>query len=410
MVVTRREVMAGGAAVLATAGTGPVRAQAPSIKIGVLTDMSGPSRDVTGPTSVAAARQAVAEFTAANPSIQVEVVSADHQNKTDVGVTILRGWFDHDGVDVVADLPNSAVALAASGVAAEKDKVCIVCSGGSSLLTGERCNANTVHWTQDSWNVAHTAAAEIAKTAGKTWFIVSPNFAYGQSLTADLSRFVQGEGGTVVGTVFYPFPETKDFAPFILQAQSSQARVVCFAYGGEDIVNFIKQAREFGLGKSARLAAPAANLTDVMGMGLGLGQGLLLAEAFYWDLNSRSRAWYDRIKVQLPAGVFPNVNQASSYAGPLHYLKAVKELGVERAKASGREVVKMMKSLPTDDDCFGPGSIRVDGRKLQPSYLFEVKAPADSTHAGDVYKLVATTPAELGFRPLSEGGCAFAKF
>jgi branched-chain amino acid transport system substrate-binding protein len=408
--MTRRDLIAGGTTVLATSLTVPVRAQTPTIKIGVLTDMSGPSRDVTGSTSVAAAKQAAAEFMAANPSIPVEVVFADHQNKPDVGVTILRGWFDHDGVDVVADLPNSAVALAASSVAAEKNKVCIVCSGGSSLLTGERCNANTVHWTQDSWNVAHTAAAEIVKTAGKTWFIVSPNFAYGQALTADLSRFVQAEGGSVLGTAFYPFPDTKDFASFILQAQSSRARVVCFAYGGEDIVNFIKQAKEFGLGQSERLAAPAANLTDVMGMGLDLGQGLLLAEGFYWDLNPRSRAWYDRIKVQLPKGIFPNVNQASTYAGPFHYLKAVKELGVQQAKASGREAVKMMKSLPTDDDCFGPGSIRVDGRKLQPSYLFEVKAPADSTHSGDVYKLVATTPAELGFRPLADGGCAFAKF
>lgn len=409
--MTRRRLLLGagvGAASLAFP-FGRGKAAGNGIKIGVLTDMAGPFREISGPDSVAATKLAAAEFMAANPSIPVEVIVADHQNKVDLAVSIVRGWYDNDGVDMINDFPNSAIALGAIGITADKNKVAIASSGGTALITGEKCNANTVHWTQDSWNVAHTAAAEIVKSGGKSWYVIAPNLAYGKSFTSDLGKFVADAGGSVTGSQFYPFPETTDFSSFILQAQSSGAQVVCFGYGGQDMVNFMKQAKEFGLNKTARLAGPAALLNDIIQMGLDLGQGLLVSSNFYWDLNDGSRAFTQRFKPTITPGSFPNVNHASCYAGTLHYLKAVKELGLEKAKASGRDTVDMMKKMPTEDDCFGKGSIRIDGRKLQPSYLLQVKAPAESKGPGDVCKLVATTSAESAFRPLSEGGCPLVK-
>jgi branched-chain amino acid transport system substrate-binding protein len=409
MKLTRRAALgAVTAAAVATSGR-RVRAQQQIIRIGVLTDLSGPYRSLSGPDGVAAARQAAAEFMAATPSIQVEVIAADHQNKPDVGASILRSWFDRDGVDMVTDLTNSAVALAASNIAVEKNKVCVVTVGGTSSLTGSACTPNLVHWTYDSWNLSHSTTTALVKTGGDAWYFVAPDYAYGKALVADATRFVEQSGGKVTGTAFFPFPETSDFSAYVVRAQSSGANVVAFAAGGTDLVNFVKQAHEFGLNKTVRIAAMTGFVTDVLAVGVPIAQGMMITENFYWDLNDRTRAWTARMKPNLPPTVIPNSLDAGDYAGPLHYLKAVKEMGVAAAKASGRDTVAMMKNLPTDDDCFGRGLIRADGRKIHPAYLFEVKKPEEVRSFGDVYRLAFTTPAEQAFRPIGEGGCPLVK-
>ena len=407
MTLNRRTLLATGAATV-TMGR-RARAQAAAIKIGLLTDFSGPYRDINGPTSVVCARQAIAEFTAANPSIPVELISTDHQNKTDTGTTIPRTWFDREGVDMVLNITNSAVALACISIVTEKDKICVNTSAGSSVMTGVSCTPNLVHWTYDTWNLAHSTSTQIVKAGGDKWFFVTPNYAYGKALQADATKFVEAAGGKVVGAAIFPFPETTDFSSFIIQAAASGANAVAFATGGNDLVNFMKQAQEFGLMKKARMAGMTGFITDVQAMGPAVAAGLTLTENFYWDLNDRTRAFYNRVKPQLGAGVFPCSIHAGDYAGTLHYLKAVKEIGVARAKASGKEVVAMMKKIPTDDDCFGAGRVREDGRKIHAAHLFEVKKPAEITTPGAVYKHIATTPVEEAFRPLSEGGCPFIK-
>jgi len=409
MEFTRRAALG---AVTATAVARPgrrARAQSSTVRIGVLTDLSGPYRSISGPDGVAAARQAAAEFMAATPSIQVEVIAADHQNKPDVGAAILRGWFDRDGVDMVTDLTNSAVALAASNIAREKDKVCLVTVGGTSSLTGAGCTPNLVHWTYDSWNLAHSTTTGLVRTGGDKWYFVAPDYAYGKALVADATKFIEQTGGKVLGATFYPFPDTTDFSASVVRAQSSGANVAAFAAGGTDLVNFVKQAHEFGLNKTARIAAMTGFITDVLSVGLPIAQGMIITENFYWDLNDRTRAWAARMKPNLPPTVVPNSLDAGDYAGPLHYLKAVKQLGVGPARASGRDTVAMMKALPTDDDCFGQGMIRADGRKIHPAYLFEVKRPDEVRGFGDAYRLIYTTQADQAFRPLGEGGCPLLK-
>jgi branched-chain amino acid transport system substrate-binding protein len=406
MDLTRRAAL-GAAAAASFAGRG--RAQRPVIRIGVLTDLSGPYSGISGPDGVVAARLAAAEFMAAVPSIQVEVVAADHQNKPDVGAGILRNWYDQGDVDVVTDLTNSAVALAANTISAEKNKVCLVTVGGSSTLTGAACTPNLVHWTYDSWNLAHSTTTALVKTGGNAWYFVAPDYAYGKAVVADATKFIQQAGGRVTGTSFFPFPETSDFSAYAVRAQSSGANVVAFAAGGTDLVNFVKQCHEFGVAETARIAAMTGFVTDVLGVGVPIAQGMMITENFYWDLNDRTRSWAARIKPHLPPTVVPNSLDAGDYAGPLHYLKAVRQLGVAQAKASGRDAVAMMKKLPTDDDCFGEGVIRADGRKIHPAYLFEVKKPADVHAFGDVYRLAYTTPAAEAFRPIGEGGCPLVK-
>jgi len=404
--LTRRATLG---AVAASGIVGRARAQQPIIRIGVLTDLSGPYSSISGPDGVASAKQAAAEFMAAVPSIQVEVIAADHQNKPDVGAGILRNWYDQGDVDVVTDLTNSAVALAANTISAEKNKVCLVTVGGSSALTGAACTPNLVHWTYDSWNLAHSTTTALVKTGGDAWYFVAPDYAYGKALVADATKFIEQAGGKVTGTSFFPFPDTSDFSALIVRAQSSGANVIAFAAGGTDLVNFTKQCHEFGVTKTARIAAMTGFVTDVLGVGVQIAQGMMITENFYWDLNDRTRAWAARMKQHLPPTVIPNSLDAGDYAGPLHYLKAVKELGVAQAKASGRDAVAMMKKMPTDDDCFGKGLIRADGRKIHPAYLFEVKKPEEVHGFGDVYKLAYTTPADQAFRPLADGGCPMIK-
>ncbi len=407
MHLTRRAALGATAGLLAAPA---LRAQtADVIRIGVLTDLAGPYRDVTGPTSVACVRQAVEEYTAARPGLRVEVIAADHQNKPDVGINTVRQWFDQRGVDVVTDVGNSAIALGINPVCVEKDKVHLNASAGTSDLTGRACTPNSLHWSYDTWCLSNTSGTALTKAGGDRWYFITADYAFGHAIERDTTRFIEAAGGKMIGASRYPFPQTTDFSAFLLQAKASGAKVLGLAMAGDDLINCVKQAQEFGLTRSMKLAAIIGSITGVNAAGLQTMQGMYIAETFWWDLDDRTRAFTRRVQQKLPAGVFPNYVHAANYSGILHYLKAVEALGIARAKASGREVVAQMKRMPTDDDAFGQGSIREDGRKIHPSYLLEVKKPGESRYPGDVYRLAATVPAEQAFRPLSEGGCPMVR-
>ena len=409
MNIKRRHILGAGLSAAVMMPPPLARAQAAiTIRIGIITDMSGVYRDVSGPTTVACATQAANEFMAENPDIKVEILTADHQNKPDVGLSIIRGWFDRSGVDVIANVGNSAIALGARPLLAEKKKAALITTAGSSDLTGKSCSPNLVHWAWDSWCLAHSTATSMVRSGGDKWFFITADYAFGHAAETDASNFVKAAGGSVLGAVRYPLGQTTDFSSFLLQARRSGANVIGFANSGTELIACLKQAQEFGLtaGNRMRMAAMVGYITDVLGMDLPVAKGLSLTETFYWDLNDRTRAFMARVKPGLPANTFPNISQAGDYSSVLHYLKAVKSLGVERAKADGAEVIATMKRMPTDDDCFGPGSIRADGRKIHPAYLFQAKGPEESKYAGDIYKLLSTLPAEESFRPMAEGGCA----
>jgi branched-chain amino acid transport system substrate-binding protein len=381
-----------------------VRAQAARpIKIGVLTDMSGPYRDLNGPVTVSCARQAVQEF--GPRGFEIEIVVADHQNRPDVALNIARQWFDRDGVDMVLSLAASSVALAVAELAREKNKVAIANSTATSDMTGKSCTPNTIHWVFDTYMLAKSTGAATVRAGGDTWFFITADYAFGHSLERDTVSFVQAAGGRVVGQARTPFPGTTDFSSFLLQAQASRAKVIGLANAGTDTVNCVKQAAEFGLTRrGVKLASMLMFLPDVHALGLETAQGLICTETFYWDLNDRTRAFAQRARAL--AGPVPLcMNHAGDYSATLHYLKAVASLGVQAAKASGADTVARMKAMPTEDDAFGAGTIRADGRKLHPSYLFEVKKPEESGGMFDYYKLLQTTPAGEAFRPLAEGGC-----
>ena len=408
MRLTRRGLL--GSATALTAATAlprAGRAQArPVIKIGVINDQSGPYRDLNGPTSVITTKFAVEEFKA--QGFDVVVLDADHQNKADIAVAIAKQWIDRDGVDMLLDCAASSAALALANVCREKDKIMIPCSTATSDLTGTACTPNTIHWVYDTYMVAKSTGSAIAKAGGDSWFFLTPNYAFGHALQRDATKFVTEAGGKVLGASVYPFPETTDFSGPLLQAQASKAKILGLANAGSDLINAIMQAREFGLAQSGmKLAALLAYSTDVRSIGLEAAQGLLLTESYYWDLNERTRAFQNRIKSRV--ALWPNMAQAGNYSATLHYLKTVAAMGAVEAKKSGAATVARMKAMPTDDDCFGPGRIREDGRKMHPAYLFEVKKPSESKHDWDLLKLVATTPPDEAFRPLSESACPLVK-
>ncbi|MBV9784995.1 MAG: ABC transporter substrate-binding protein [Acidisphaera sp.] len=403
MLLSRRGLI--GATAAAALPAVRARAQAPVLKLGVLNDMSGTYRDVSGPTSVACVRQAVEDSGAAARGLHIEVLSGDHQNKPDVGAGIARQWIDRDGVDVILDVPTSSVALAVATVAKEKNKVYINSGAGTPDLTGRQCNANTLHWSYDTYMLAASTGAATVKGGGDTWFFITADYVFGQQLQRDATTFVTRSGGRVLGAAAYPFPDTSDFSSFLLQAQASRAKVIGFANAGGDTVNCIKQAHEFGITQNGtRLAALLATLQVVHATGLETAQGLLLTESFYWDLNDRTRAFTKRVVSKSPTN-YPNLEQAGAYAGALHYLKIAADMGAASAKADGAATVARMKATPFDDDAFGKGSIREDGRVMLPAFLFEVKKPSESRGEWDLYKLVATTPAEGAAPPLAEEHC-----
>lgn len=373
---------------------------ATDVKIGVLNDRSGVYADLSGEGSVVAARMAVEDFDAASKGINVEIVSADHQNKADIASNIARQWYDQDGVDAIFDVPTSSAALAVSEITREKDKIFINSGAGSADLTGKACSPNTIHWTYDTWALAHGTGGAMVAAGFDSWFFITADYAFGHALEADTSAVVTEAGGQVLGSVRHPFPG-QDFSSFLLQAQASGAKVIGLANAGGDTVNTIKQASEFGITQSGQaLAGLLIFITDVNALGLDAAQGLMLTESFYWDLDDDTRAWSDRF-AQTMNGAKPTMVQAGVYAGVLHYLKAVEATGSKDAKT----VMASMKATPTSDPLFGAGEVRADGRKIHDMYLFKVKAPEASTGPWDYYELVATIPADKAFRPLADGGC-----
>lgn len=375
---------------------------ATTVRIGVLGDESGLYQDISGPLAVACVKLAAAEAMAASPGLSVEVVVGDHQNKADIGAGIARDWFDRGGVDMIVDVPNSSVALAIAALCREKDKVAVISPAASADLTGKLCAPTTVHWTSDTWMLAHSTGGAMVRAGGDSWFFLSADYAFGQALERDTTAFVTQAGGHVVGSVKHPVG-TSDFSSFLVQAQASRAKVIGLCNSGGDTIGAIKQAAEFEIGRGGqKLAGLLVFISDVHALGLEQAAGLVLTESFYWDLDDRTRAFSERVR-KTGTDRRPNMAQAGCYAGTLHYLKAVAALG---GKPGGAASVARMKAMPTEDDAFGPGSIRPDGRALHPVHLFEVKTKAESRGPWDYYKTLATTPPEQAWRPLAEGGCA----
>jgi len=374
------------------------------IKIGVLNDQSSLYADISGQGSAVAARMAVEDFGAAKKGMKVEVIQADHQNKPEVGSAIARQWYDVDKVDVIVDVPTSSVALAINQVTREKNKAFLVSGAATSDLTGKACSPNTIHWTYDTWMLAHGTGSAIVNTGGKTWFFLTADYAFGHALERDTEEVVVKSGGKVLGKVRHPL-NAQDFSSFLLQAQSSKAQIIGLANAGGDTINSIKQASEFGIVEGGQgLAGMLVFISDIHALGLKTAQGLIFTETFYWDRNDASRAFAKRFAPQYK-GNMPTMVQAGVYSAVLHYLKAVEALKSD----DGPKVIAKMKEMPTDDPLFGKGRVRQDGRKIHDAYLVEVKRPAESKYPWDYYKIRATIPAEQAFRPEKEGGCPLVK-
>ncbi|MEW5879524.1 MAG: ABC transporter substrate-binding protein [Pseudomonadota bacterium] len=394
-----------GAALAVGSGAAGAQISDGVIKIGVLNDMSSLYADIAGPGSVVAARMAVEDFGAAKKGMKVEIISADHQNKPDVGSSIARTWYDTDKVDVIVDVPTSSVALAINQITREKGKALLVSGAATSDLTGKACSPNTIHWTYDTWMLANGTGSAIVKTGGDSWFFLTADYAFGHALERDTEAVVLKSGGKVLGKVRHPL-NAQDFSSFLLQAQSSKAKIIGLANAGGDTINSIKQASEFGIVKGGQnLAGLLVFITDIKALGLQTAQGLIFTETFYWDLNDATRAFAQRFSKDAPRNNYPTMVHAGVYSAVLHYLKAVEAIKSD----DGTKVIEQMKKMPTDDPLFGKGMVRADGRKIHPAYLVEVKKPSESKHPWDLYKIRATIPAEQAFRPLNEGGCPLIK-
>jgi len=369
------------------------------VKLGVLTDETGVFSSLSGEGSIEATRMAVEDFGGKAAGKPIEIIHADHQNKTDIGASIARRWMDVDGVDVIIDVPNSAIVLAVQQLVKEKNRVLLVSTAGTADLTGKACSPVGVHWTWDTYAFAASSAKSIVQRGGNSWFFLTADFAFGHAMQRDATRFIEAAGGKVVGGVSHPL-NNADFASFLLQAQSSRAKVVALANGGTDMTNSIKQAAEFGIPQGGqRLAALAAFITDVHAVGLAGAQGLLLTTSFYWDRTEESRQWSKRFFER--RGVIPTQTQAGVYSAVTHYLKAVDALGSDEAKA----VVAKMRDMPIHDFFADRGFIRLDGRMVHDMYLVEVKKPEESRYPWDYYKILQTIPGEEAFRPMGDGGC-----
>ncbi|GGC47074.1 ABC transporter substrate-binding protein [Chelatococcus reniformis] len=390
------------------AWTGAAMAQVSDdvVRVGVLTDMSGPFQDTNGMGSVEAARMAAEDFAGGGKGIKVEVVFADHQNKPDIGSAIVRRWLDVDKVDAVVDVPNSSVGLAVNSLLRDTAMTFLASATATSDLTGKACSPNTVQWVNDAWATGNTTAAAMMQRGGDTWFFITVNYALGQGIEAEATNYILKHGGKVLGSAKHPL-DTADHSSFLLQAQSSQAKVIGLANAGADTINLVKQAAEFGLQRGGqKLVAFLAFINDVHAMGLKNAQGLLLTEGFYWDLNDDTRAFGKRFGARPGMdGKMPSSNQAGVYSATMAYLRAVAAAGTD----TGKTVVAEMKKAPFQDKLFGDFAVRPDGRGIHPIHLFEVKSPAESKYPFDYYKLVATVPADKAFRPISEGGCPMLK-
>jgi branched-chain amino acid transport system substrate-binding protein len=401
--------MRGTAALIALAGIGltPALAQDKVIKIGVLNDMSSLYADIGGPNAVVAVNMAVEDSGLRAKGWKIDVISGDHQNKPDVGVNIARQWIDTEKVDAIADTPNSGVALAVSNIVKEKNAVLLNNGAATADLTGKACTPNTISYSYDTYMLANGTGKALTKAGGDTWFFLTADYAFGAALERDTSGVVKANGGQVLGGVKHPL-NTSDFSSFLLQAQSSKAKVIGLANAGGDTTNSIKQAAEFGIvAGGQKLAALLLFVNDVHALGLKTAQGLTFTESFYWDLNDQTRAWSKKFQEKVNNHAMPSMTQAGNYAAVLHYLKAMDALGGN--PHDGAKVVAKMKELPTDDPLFGKGPLRADGRRIIPAYLFEVKKPEESKGPWDYYKLIATIAPEDAAKPLEASECPLIK-
>ncbi|MBR0935521.1 ABC transporter substrate-binding protein [Bradyrhizobium jicamae] len=398
------------AVLLACAGLGlatPAFSQDKNVKIGVLNDMSGLYADIGGPNSVVAANMAVEDSGLLAKGWKIEVISGDHQNKPDVGVNIARQWIDNERVDMITDTPNSGVALAVSNLAKEKNSIVLNSGAATADLTGKACNANTISYTFDTYMLANGTGKALTKAGGDSWFFLTADYAFGHALERDTSAVVTANGGKVLGGVKHPL-NTADFSSFLLQAQASKAKIIGLANAGGDTTNAIKQASEFGITAGGqKLAALLLFVNDVHALGLKIAQGLTFTESFYWDMNDQTRAFSKKFQARSPKGSMPSMTVAGVYAGVLHYLKALDAMGGN--PHDGAKVVAKMKEIPTDDPLFGKGPLRIDGRRIIPAYLFEVKKPEESKYPWDYYKLIATISPEDAAKPLEASECPLVK-
>ena len=392
---------------LTLASGGFALAQDKTVKIGALSDQSGLYADLGGPGSTLAAQMAAEDSGLLAKGWKIDIISGDHQNKPDIGTTIARQWLDVDKVDVIVDVPNSGVALAVNNIIKEKNAVYINSGAATSDLTNAQCSPNTVHWTYDTYMLAHTTGQALVKAGGDSWFFLTADYAFGAALERDTTSVVNANGGKVIGGVKHPL-NTSDFSSFLLQAQSSKAKIIGLANAGGDTTNSIKQAAEFGIVKGGqKLAALLLFLTDVKAIGLETAQGLNFTETFYWDMNDQTREFSKKFSARMKNGAPPSMVQAGVYSGLLHYFKALDALGAN--PHDGVKVVEKMKSLPTDDPLFGKGEIQPNGRTIHSAYLFEVKKPSESKGPWDFYKLIGSVPGDQAFTPLSESKCALLK-
>jgi branched-chain amino acid transport system substrate-binding protein len=374
-----------------------------AVKVGVLTDMSSLYSDIGGKGSVEAARMAIADFGGKLLGKPIELVSADHQNKPDVGASIARKWYQDDGVDVIVDVPTSSVALAVEGVSREMHKLVLFSGAGSSDITGTNCSPYAAHWTYDTYALAHGTGSAIVAQGGKNWFFLTADYAFGHALERDTAAVVQASGGKVLGQALIPL-NTADFSNYLLQAQSSGAQIIGLANAGQDTTNSIKQAAEFGLtSHGQKLAGLLVFITDVHALGLKTAQGLELTSAFYWDQNDATRAWSKRFFEQIHH--MPTMSQAGVASSLKHYFEAVQAVGSKDPD----KVMAKMREMPINDFMTHNGTLRIDGRVLRDLYLFEVKSPAESKGPWDYYKLLRTIPAAQAFRQLDQGGCKLVK-
>ena len=378
-----------------------------NVKIGVLNDMSSLYADIGGPNSVAAAKMAVDDSGLSAKGWKIEVLSGDHQNKPDIGLNIARQWIDNDKVDVIADTPNSGVALAVNNIVKEKNAILLNSGAATADLTGKACTPNTISYTYDTYMLANGTGKALTEAGGDSWFFLTADYAFGHALERDTSAVVTANGGKVLGSVKHPL-NTSDFSSFLLQAQSSKAKVIGLANAGGDTANAIKQAAEFGIVEGGqKLAALLLFINDVHALGLKTAHGLTFTESFYWDMNDRTREWSKRFIKLSPKGTMPSMDAAGVYASVLHYLKALDVMGSN--PHDGAKVVAKMKEIPTDDPVFGKGELRTDGRHIIPAYLFEVKKPEESKGPWDYYKLVATISPEDAAKPLAQSECPLVK-
>ena len=409
LIVSRRRVLAAGAAIpLATPAIirNATAAGGPSVRIGVLTALSGEYADAAGYGSVEGTKMAVEDFIADHkPGFGIEIVPGDMLDKPDIGITLARRWYDQEGIDMVVDMPNSAVALGVATVTREKNKVALFVGAGVDKLTGSACSPNHIHWLYDTWAIPHATVTAVLADGGDSWYFITADYAYGHALVDSCTTFLKAAGGKVAGDLAFPFPDTADFSSYLVQAQASRSKIVALAMSGGNLINCIKQSHEFGIAKGGqKLVGLGILITTLNALGAEAAQGLVYADSFYWDRNDGTRAFSKRFQPRY-RNLMPTMLHAGCYSATTHYLKAVAAMGVDKAKADGAATVAQMKAITPKDPLFDNAAIRPDGRKIHDMYLYQVKTPAEARHPWDFCHIRRTIPAAEAFRPLAEGGC-----